>query len=782
MPQNVSASVENNFTAGLKTEFTGLNFPENAATDADNVVFDIVGDVYRRQGIDFEQSGASVAVVKADKAMQTYMWKNAGGDGDTQLVVHQVGTFLYFYRATAATLADKLTDQYLTSVDISTFLVAGSSLTVADTECQFADGNGYLFVYHPHCEPVFCTYDPIALSVTAQIITINVRDFDGVSEGLGSDQIRPPNLTDIHKYNLINQGWTAGGTWTATMSPVTIAIGTGTKVFTVQSGLTISNGTRVNVSRTTIYSPGGAGTYIVMQGVVSSYSGTTLTLAISAAYSLPPGGNFPQYDTIVPLNVGYIDEWNTDTGFYPSNADVWWNFKNASDVFDPATQIGNVTLSSPAPKGSFILNAFDQQRDQVSNVPNIPDITTKVRPRTGAWFQGRVWYTGVDAFQSASVGVSPFYTWTENIYFSQIVQTQDQFGKCYQQNDPTSETLNALLPTDGGIIKVAGCGAIYKLHPIQNGMLVFASNGIFFITGSQGIGFTANDYTVTEIGKGIRSLSSDSFVNVNGLPVFWNEEGIYTISPAQQGLGLTVESLTVSSIDSLYASIPVESKKYARGDYHPIDYVIQWLYRSTASTDVTERYEFDKILCFNTHTKAFYTYTITTSDTRIHLHGINFIPDYGADSPPAKFKYISSLEAFSSNFLIFADEHDEGYGDWAIFNGDPINYESYFVTGYKIRGQAQRRWQPGYVYMYSRNDEPTAYKIQGIFDFATSGDSGRFSPMQVITINKPYYGMVFKRHRLRGQGLVGQIKVTSVDGEPFDIMGWSIWENSNTGV
>ena len=51
MPIVPSASIENNFTAGLKTEFTGLNFPENAATDCDNVIFDMPGDVTRRLGI-----------------------------------------------------------------------------------------------------------------------------------------------------------------------------------------------------------------------------------------------------------------------------------------------------------------------------------------------------------------------------------------------------------------------------------------------------------------------------------------------------------------------------------------------------------------------------------------------------------------------------------------------------------------------------------------------------------------------------------------------------------
>jgi hypothetical protein len=45
MPAQVLSTVENNFTKGFVTEFTGLNFPENAATDTDNCLYDIVGHV-----------------------------------------------------------------------------------------------------------------------------------------------------------------------------------------------------------------------------------------------------------------------------------------------------------------------------------------------------------------------------------------------------------------------------------------------------------------------------------------------------------------------------------------------------------------------------------------------------------------------------------------------------------------------------------------------------------------------------------------------------------------
>lgn len=779
MPQQPSASIENNFTGGLKTEFTGLNFPENSATAADNVVFDIVGNVYRRSGINFElNSSPAITVAQAQVARNTYLWTNAGGDGNTQLVVQQTGSTLYFYVATTATVANPLSTKRLVStVDLTPFLVVGSSKTIADIECQFSDGNGYLFVYHPSCEPFYCTYDPTAQTVVGNGIQIKIRDFEGISEGLGSDKIRPPTLTAIHRYNLQNQGWTSGGTWTATSVNNTVNVGAlapGSYNFTVASGLSITPGTVVNMTLTTYYSPGGTGSYLINRGVVSNYTGTTLTMSVSVIGGLPPGGNYPQGWTFVPTNIGYIDKWFTDTGRYPSNSDVWWNFKNASNVFDPAGTIANVTLSSPAPKGSYILSAFNQDRTGASSVAGLYSLVTNVRPRTGTWFQGRVWYAGVDAYQSEVVTTSPFYTWTENIYFSQIVQTVDQFGLCFQTNDPTSEELFNLLPTDGGVIKIQGSGAIYKLFPIQNGMLVFAANGIWFITGSQGIGFTAADYTVTKISN-IRSLSSTSFVNVQGLPMFWNEEGIYTVVPAQQGLGLSVESLTYQTLDSFYGDISVESKKYARGDYNPIDYIVQWTYRSTSPANVVSRTNFDRILVFNVKTKAFYTYSLPSATP--YIHGINYIPDYGASSPKGMFKYLASLLSGDNNAYRFADEHDETYKDWGT-----TSYNSYFITGYKIRGQAQRRWQPGYVYMFSDVTDPVSYRIQGQYDYAISGDSGRWSSNQLISIDEPDYNMAFRRHRLRGQGLVMQIKVTSVEGEPFNFIGWSIWETSNTGV
>lgn len=796
MPIVPSASIENNFTAGLKTEFTGLNFPENAATDCDNVIFDMPGDVTRRLGFDYEAEYELQTLDRTGKAISSYVWTNVGGNGQTKLLVKQVGSILYFYDISQVTASDSLSSKILeTTIDLELFLVNESLFDVEDIECTYSDGNGYLFVYHPYCETFYCVYVPDTGTIASTGIVLKTRDFKGVAElGVPAD-LRPSTLTDNHKYNLLNRGWTAGGVWTtnSTVSSPTFNYlfpVAGTYVFTVASGLTVTASQPVSIYRSYALADRSGNWWqhynLAGSGIVSSYSGTSMTIIISTVYNADITGadGFHFYNfTITPLSTGYIDTWKTAIGIYPSNSDVWWRYKNASNNFDPATTIAQVTANvGAAPSGRYILNEFTQTRALQTGISSILDVTTKLRPRVGTWFAGRVWYAGVDdayVFASeSSSSSSSFYDWSENIYFSRIVESTDDFGLCHQINDPTSETLFSLLPDDGGVISIQGCGRIFKLFPIQNGMLVFCANGVWFITGSQGIGFTANDYTVTKISS-VQSISSTSFVDVLGLPYFWNEDGIYTVTPAQQGLGLSVTPLTVGTIQSFYDDIPIASKQFARGSYDPINYILTFIYRNTPEEDVTSRYSFNRCLNYNTYLKSFFPYTI---EGDVKLNGIVYVnyPNAAA-SPDPCFKYLVSIPDAGSYKHTFAEERDEDYVDFAS-TGEGTNYESYFITGYKLRGQAQRQWQTGYVLVYSRNEEDTAYKIQAIFDYASNPNSGRWSSNQLIINSKPNYGMVIRRHKLRGHGYAGQIKVTSVDGEPFDIMGWSIYETSSTGV
>lgn len=775
MPQQPNISVENNFSKGYLTEFTGLNFPENASTDTRNCVFNRIGNVNRRLGIDYETNNTNTTIDRASKAISNYKWKNVGGDGLTQVQAMQVGTTLYFFRSSTATTASPVSAQKLAStIDISSFVSSGSY--DATLECTYADGNGYLFVYHPSCDPFYCTYS--AGTITATIIKLQIRDFEGLVDGL-ADTFRPSTITALHQYNIQNQGWTDPPAFSTT-STTTVQNTTGSHTWIVGTGLSVTGGTVITITgAATSVNP----TVVFESGTVSSYNSGTgaLIVDVTSTGGLNLTVNL-SYWTFSTANAGKINTWRTANSNYPANSDVWWLYKNTSGVFSPSTTTANITLNSgPAPKGFYILDAFSQNRAAASGVTGLTTVSTTVRPSCGTWFQGRVWYAGVNAS-----------VWSEKIYFSQIIERVDQFGKCYQTNDPTSENFFDLLPIDGGVIKIQGCGAVYKLFPMQNGLIVFAANGVWYITGSQGIGFAANDYTVNKLSS-IQSISATSFVDVNGVPMWWNEEGIYTISMQQNqqpygasraygGGGMNVEPITFTTIQTFYSAIPLSCKKYARGDYDPLNWEVRWVYTTTEPSNTTTRYQFDGVLTLNTTTQAFSPWTLSTTSGVPYINGVAFIQGPGGSSAPsAKIKYISSKAGSGTYTFTFADERSTSYVDWHT-SGTDYNYTSYFITGYKVHGKALSKFQSQYVRMFLNNSANGSYKMQGIWDYALTGNSGRFSSLErtVITDSTTNFGVIERRHRIRGRGLALQFKVTSVDGAPFDIIGWAIDERINT--
>lgn len=771
MPQQIASTIENTFTGGLKTEFTGLNFPAHAATDTDNCIYTLLGNVMRRPGIDYEDNVVGIPINRANQAMSSFIWNNVGGSGEIRFYVLQMGGQLIFFDITTATETTSLSARKINSnIQMATFTPVGAP-SPDSFECQFAEGNGYLFVFHPYLEPFYVTYD-LSLGVfTGHPIGVKIRDFHGIVEPGVQDQYRPAVSSSQHTYNLMNQGWTSQPAWSATSTSLNTPT-TGSKVFTVAAGIVgISSGQTIVVRSTDNVAT-------IMGGTVTSYSGTTLTLNITDASS--NGLPFNNGWIIAPTNLGLISTWVASQGNYPSNADVWWRFKNTSNVFDPTTTQPNITLNAgPASKGFYILDAFYQARGSATGIAGLDAAgpNTINRPKTGTWFQGRVWYTGVEA-PAIDMGSGVFYSWTETIYFSQVVETVVQFGRCYQENDPTAEEFFDELPTDGGVINIQGSGSIHKLFPIQNGLLVFAANGIWFITGSQGIGFSANDYTVTKISS-IRSISSTSYVDVNGFPIFWNDDGIYAVSPAQQGGGLVVDNLCYGTILTFFSQIPAVCKRYVRGDYDPLSFVLSWAYRDTPESSVTNRYEFNKILNYNTANKAFYPHSFSSS-TKIHDIKYVIPPKAGAGYPDAKFKYVSTTPGDGIWSLTFSELKDTTHWlDYYTVDSVGVDYTSYFVTGYRLTGKGLVKFSPMYFKFFSNSEVPTGYTIQGIWDYANDPNSGKYSTVQRVINALTRFGYLIRRHKLRGSGTSLQLKISSITGMPFNIVGWTSMEIQN---
>src|SRR5690349_19732939 len=97
MARQAAVSVENNFSRGLITEASGLNFPENACTETYNCEFNLDGSVNRRLGFDFEANYETKTINRTNSVVRPYLWKNVAGNGDVTLLVVQVGLTIYFY-------------------------------------------------------------------------------------------------------------------------------------------------------------------------------------------------------------------------------------------------------------------------------------------------------------------------------------------------------------------------------------------------------------------------------------------------------------------------------------------------------------------------------------------------------------------------------------------------------------------------------------------------------------------------------------------------------------
>ena len=709
MARTLGSTVENNFVNGHITEATALNFPESACIETQNCVFHPKGNVTRRLGFDLEADAVQSTVSVPNKSVNSYYWSSAAGFGIYNFAVMQVGLILYIY----SDEDDSLSGGYKASIDLTSKVLVGA-VEPEKKDCQFASGKGYLFVTHPNMEPLYVKYDPDLDSFSTSDIIIKIRDTKGIDDGEVTD--------NRHDQGVVPTGFSLDGA----------------------SGVT---------SKEHTYN-------LYNQGWVPFLVGGYSDMGIFTAQATT---TFP-----TPFYAGDpLRTWLEGRDDVPSNADVWWIFKDSNEIFQPKLANSKLRGSSRAPRGRYLLEAFNQDRSAAVApiLPGMPVTSSGVdRPSSVAFFAGRVFYSGINHID-----------YSNKIYYSQVVKDAEEFPKCYQENDPTSEEAFSILATDGGEIQILEAGTIYKVFAIQNALLIFASNGMWSITGSTGTGFTPTDYTISRV-TSVPSISHRSFIDIGGIPVWWNDDGIYTMSGANSVTGqMSVASLTEKKNKTHYITIPEENKRYARGSYNAVTKVIQWLYRRAPIENFTHRYEFDSILCFNTITQAFYNFTIPNHFAKIV--GLVCVKN------KSLFKYFTFFSFLFGDRIVFSEENRADFKDFASLDGGiGAEAEAYFVSGYKVHGDGQKNWQSNYIFLYCDNLTINNFHFQSVWDYATDGNTGDYGTKQIVTWDPVARGYKVIRLKIRGMGKVLQYKVTSIPGKWFNIVGWSASESTNARV
>lgn len=684
MARNIGQTVQSFFSKGYLTEFTGLNFPEDATTASANVIYNRDGSVESRPGIDYEDSAVLNAVTQTDSAVSYYVWENVAGQGELTFLVVQHDNTIHFFEIDSDGLVSSNKKSF--TVDISTHR-PDTGVDAGEVKCQFASGNGDLFITHPNIEPLVIEYSVSGDSITTTEILIEIRDTQGIDDGLDIDE-RPTTLSTDHKYNLYNQGWNQD----------------------------------------------------------------KMIIGVGAATNL-------------------LSRWDAIRTDFPSNAEQPQTYKYkvsgaTLDYFDLAVNqspekylVGN----SLAPRGHHILGAFELDRDTASGLSGVTTTSTDIRPTAVAFFGGRVWYAGVNA-----------RGWSSKFYFTQVIEDESQYKSCHSFNDPTSEVLSDPLSTDGGIINIPEVGSVLKLLSIGNSLLVFASNGIWTISGTADSGFTATDFSVSKISN-IGALGEQSIVNVKGQPYWWNRDAIYTLEEDAASGRLTAVSITEATIQTFFDSIPSDMKKYAAGAYNSLDNEIQWSYRATSQTDIDEYQAHDRILSLSLRdTHVWSPWTIDT--TLVEIMGPFYSPLLSNS-----FKYIGIADSTGAKNVIVEANDETNWKDFYTRNSVGSDFTPSFTAGYTVGGGLLTKFQENYLRVFTATKTGTSLEVTGYWDYGNSSDSNKWSNSQQVYPSSPdtNFDVQTSKIKIRGVGLALQLAFAGTSGSPFKVLGWSALVSSN---
>ena len=286
---------------------------------------------------------------------------------------------------------------------------------------------------------------------------------------------------------------------------------------------------------------------------------------------------------------------------------------------------------------------------------------TNQRPNNVVVLNDRIFYGGINTKSLSN-----------KIYFTQVLESSTQYGKCYQSNDPTSEGTSVLVASDGGTVRIQEMGQLVRMYNFQGNVLCFATNGVWRIHGGQG-GFSATDFRIDKISDwGTRS--PESFVFINGIPFWWGDEGIYKVNYNPQFDSFSVENITDQKIKDFVLGIPAQNRNFVKGVHDRFNKRVLWMYNNSTSLTDAQKYTFDSVLLMNTLTGAFYPWALTDV-TEPRIKGLAYItPAIRTENSQVRFPITIPMDG-SYKLLTFGELKLEDWKDW----GDYVNNAGSFI-------------------------------------------------------------------------------------------------------
>jgi hypothetical protein len=602
-----------NWVKGLITEASPLNFPEGASVDEENFVLDRDGSRARRLGMDYEENFTLVNLATTSTAtlcaIQNYLWENVGQSPQANYLVHQFGNKLHVFNAN-------------TSAVSSAALFGGAiSLTATTTErFSFASIQGNLVIAVGD-QTLRILQPRGSATYTLTFTRLKVRDFWGVDDGFATDE-RTSTLTNLHAYNLYNQGWPPE--FFCSSDP--------------DNPNTMNNGAVEDPVERTFSS-------------LAVYPSNADVMA--SAMTFLQNGRKAYY----PHALANIVSGNTPASQGHYIIDLFDRSQGRKDTYDADIAAG-----------------WPNRRNYKTSIPT--DQSTG-GIKTVAAYAGRIFFAcspGETGGDSKSPKVGTF------ILFSQLVDNLADLEACYQEADPTAEDISDLIDTDGGYIQLPDAINIKALIPFKQYLLVFADNGVWAIDGGPASAFTATQYQ-SQFLTNNGAISAESIVVTTDAVLYWSRNGIFGLGAGQSGI--EIQSLTQFTIQKLYNAIPYNSKKYASGYFDDVAQRCRWLYQYVHDDNLPQRYTHELILDLSMPAWSKFTIKDMAVQTP-RVTGYIPIPVQSRDVAGTNYKYSALKEDVSGTYLMTASYYRNTlWTDWYSYSSG-TDAAAYLITGYIV--------------------------------------------------------------------------------------------------
>jgi hypothetical protein len=793
------------FNRGINTEASLLDFPDGFSSDEVNFDLDVNGSRRRRRGLQLESGGVDYTFdptsYSAADVVRSFKWENVAGDSSLNFVVQQVGSLLHIYKDQSVSIGYAIISQNKSraTVDLRDLKVAGvNDAEIAASPIDLAYGRGHAFIVGKNIEPFWIQYDPTLDSVQINRISIRERDFEGIADGY-SNTAQPTSAITSHTYNLYNRGWKAAditsyqtakskqpskamvaylGYRRATTAGV--AEQDWTKAFSADkldaelfqdASAPTGHFIRNPFNTSTVELPGSSTQFAITTWSISGTTAGTQTVTVttsgshglSAGNSVSISGQVASYESLVGV-----------LGTFPDFYFPYFTFDGTRTVVSaPSGTTFTFTVEFPPDWLSWTAQYASLGTASTSLVANASGYVATTRPKAVAFFAGRVWFAGTNHPKLSS-----------RIFFSQVIESDEQYGKCYQIADPTDERVPDLVPSDGGVIVIPELADVVDIMDYGQTLLIFATNGVWQIgAGPQGY-FAATGYSVRKItDQGV--TSPGSIVLAEGVPHYWSYSDIFRITQDSNTGFLVATNLSAMTINRLYTGISQIAKRTAQGAYDDQEKRIVWLYGEAPA----QSYQYNRGLTYDMRLQAFVKYTFGFG-ADAYLSGVFAVKGSVEGSESSKVKYVGIVGG--TNITISEADNDSTFRDW-----DLEEPEAYLVTGFEVLGDPSREKRAPYIHVYMYKTETgydfdelpvrtTSLTMQARWDWADLSVSGRWgTAWEVYRHTRAYtpadpitdgfdngFPLVVTRNRIRGSGRSLHLKFTAGSGKDAWLAGW----------